>query len=126
MPFFSLTGDEVRLGQVLTNLLSNAIKFTAEGEVRLTLRGIPLDSEHFLLEMTVEDTGIGITEAQQQVLFQPFTQADSSTTRRFGGTGLGLSITQSIIGQHHGLVECESEPGSTDFIIFLPLEETPR
>ena len=109
LPFSRLTGDEVRLGQVLTNLLSNAIKFTAEGEVRLSLRGIPLDSEHFLLEITVEDTGIGMTEAQQQVLFKPFSQADSSTTRRFGGTGLGLSIVQRLTHMMKGKVTVTSK-----------------
>ena len=109
LPFNRLTGDEVRLGQVITNLLSNAIKFTAEGEVRLVLRGIPLDSEHILLEITVEDTGIGMTEAQQQILFQPFSQADSSTTRRFGGTGLGLSIVQRLTHMMRGKVAVTSK-----------------
>ena len=109
LPFNRLTGDEVRLGQVLTNLLSNAIKFTAEGKVQLGLRGIPLDSEHILLEITVEDTGIGMTEAQQQVLFKPFTQADSSTTRRFGGTGLGLSIVQRLTHMMKGKVAVTSK-----------------
>ncbi|MCP4864868.1 MAG: response regulator [Alteromonas sp.] len=109
LPFNRLTGDEVRLGQVLTNLLSNAIKFTAEGEVQLGLRGIPLDSEHILLEITVEDTGIGMTEAQQQVLFKPFSQADSSTTRRFGGTGLGLSIVQRLTHMMKGKVTVTSK-----------------
>ena len=109
LPFSRLTGDEVRLGQVLTNLLSNAIKFTAEGEVHLSLRGIPLDSEHILLEITVEDTGIGMTEAQQQVLFKPFSQADSSTTRRFGGTGLGLSIVHRLTHMMKGKVSATSK-----------------
>ena len=109
LPFSRLTGDEVRLGQVLTNLLSNAIKFTAEGEVHLSLRGIPLDSEHILLEITVEDTGIGMTEAQQQMLFKPFSQADSSTTRRFGGTGLGLSIVHRLTHMMKGKVSATSK-----------------
>ncbi|MEC9262019.1 MAG: ATP-binding protein [Pseudomonadota bacterium] len=109
LPFSSLTGDEVRLGQVLTNLLSNAVKFTPEGEVSLKIRGIRLDSEHILLEITVEDTGIGMTDAQQQVLFQPFTQADSSTTRRFGGTGLGLSIVQRLTDLMKGKVTVTSK-----------------
>ena len=109
LPFSRLTGDEVRLGQVLTNLLSNAIKFTAEGEVHLSLRGIPLDSEHTLLEITVKDTGIGMTEAQQQMLFKPFSQADSSTTRRFGGTGLGLSIVHRLTHLMKGKVSATSK-----------------
>ncbi|MAJ69769.1 MAG: hybrid sensor histidine kinase/response regulator [Alteromonadaceae bacterium TMED7] len=109
LPFSSLTGDEVRLGQVLSNLLSNAVKFTPEGEVRLNLRSIRLDSEHILLEITVEDTGLGMTDAQQQVLFQPFTQADSSTTRRFGGTGLGLSIVQRLTHLMKGKVTVTSK-----------------
>lgn len=115
LPFSRMSGDEVRLGQVLTNLLSNAIKFTAEGEVRLSLRGLPVDSEQILLEMVVEDTGLGMTPAQQEVLFQPFTQADSSTTRRFGGTGLGLTIVQRLTHLMKGKVSVTSElnKGST-------------
>lgn len=109
LPFSRMTGDEVRLGQILSNLLSNAIKFTAEGTVALRLRGMPLNNEQVLLEIVVEDTGIGMTPAQQQALFTPFTQADSSTTRRFGGTGLGLSIIQRLTNMMKGKISVSSK-----------------
>ncbi|MDR2339366.1 MAG: response regulator [Deltaproteobacteria bacterium] len=104
-------GDPVRLQQVLINLLSNAIKFTNEGEVGVKVgfvEEIPLTvTAHF----TVVDTGIGLTEEQIGRLFTPFTQGDSSTTRRFGGTGLGLTITKRLVELMDGQISCESEPG---------------
>ncbi len=103
-------GDPGRLRQILVNLVANAIKFTAKGEVFLRVtpepRGQP-DSFRF----AVMDTGIGIPEAMQARLFQPFTQADSSTTRRFGGTGLGLTICQRLVHQMQGRIGIESQPG---------------
>ncbi|NVK54753.1 MAG: response regulator [Alteromonadaceae bacterium] len=115
LPFTEVVGDEVRIGQIISNLLSNAIKFTPRGHVALSLRGLPKGSEAFMLEISVTDTGIGITEEQQQALFSPFTQADSSTTRNYGGTGLGLSICQSLCTLMKGTITFESEPqaGST-------------
>ena len=86
-------GDPMRLHQILVNLLSNAVKFTGRGEVVLAVEGRDLQHGAVTLDFLVRDTGIGIPSEQIQGLFDPFIQADSSTTRRFGGTGLGLSIS---------------------------------
>ncbi len=105
-------GDGERLNQVLLNLLSNAIKFTEKGSISLHV-GIQnrIDDEHFVLECSVSDTGIGLSEEQAQSLFKPFTQADTSTSRRFGGTGLGLVISQRIIQLMGGDIVLQSELG---------------
>ncbi|WP_338847097.1 response regulator [Massilia sp. W12] len=92
-----LVGDALRLGQVLINLVNNAIKFTEQGEIELSCRLLEQDEEHALLQFAVRDTGIGMTPQQVANLFQPFTQADGSTSRKFGGTGLGLSISQHLV-----------------------------
>ena len=86
-------GDPLRLQQVLVNLCSNAVKFTKQGEVVVSVKPVRIDDGEVELEFAVSDTGIGMTPDQQARLFRPFTQADSSTTRKFGGTGLGLSIS---------------------------------
>jgi two-component system, sensor histidine kinase and response regulator len=104
-------GDPGRIRQVLTNLLGNAVKFTEKGEVSLHLRLASPSSDSILLQCEVRDTGIGIAPVDQKKLFQPFTQVDSSTARRFGGTGLGLSITRQLIEMMHGRIEMESEIG---------------
>ncbi|MCC6409493.1 MAG: response regulator [Planctomycetes bacterium] len=108
-----VVGDPVRLRQVLLNLLDNAIKFTARGEVALAVRRAPAHSER--LEFRVRDTGIGIPPHALASIFEPFTQADSSTTRRFGGTGLGLAICKRLVELMGGEIEVESVPdhGST-------------
>lgn len=111
-----LLGDPLRLGQVLTNLVSNAIKFTESGEVRLQIRLEPnqtaaSEQAQLLVQFSVSDTGIGMSESQQQALFQPFSQADQSTTRQFGGTGLGLSISQRLVELMGGRIWCQSQPG---------------
>jgi len=92
-----LVGDPVRLGQVLTNLCSNAIKFTDRGEVVLSARRVETAGSQLTIRFAVRDTGIGMTAEQIARLFQPFEQADASTTRRFGGTGLGLTIAKRIV-----------------------------
>ena len=123
-----LLGDGLRLGQVLTNLLSNAVKFTPAGQVRLSLatesqpqkRGA---RERLTLIATVRDTGIGMTDAQREKLFQDFSQADASTTRRFGGTGLGLAITRRLVTLMGGDVTVESQPGiGSAFTVRLGME----
>ena len=91
-----LVGDALRLGQVLTNLMSNAIKFTHEGDIRLGIEVAQRDVQHCTLRFSVHDTGIGIAPAQQAQLFQAFSQADASITRRYGGTGLGLVICRRL------------------------------
>lgn len=102
-------GDARRIRQVLTNLLGNAIKFTEKGEVNIHIAGESADSSRFNLQCTVQDTGIGIAPEAQRKLFRPFTQADGSTTRRYGGTGLGLAISKQIIAAMNGHITVASE-----------------
>jgi CheY-like chemotaxis protein len=108
--------DAVRVRQCLSNLVSNAIKFTSAGSVRLSLSAKPAaaapgGSRQFLVTATVTDTGIGISPEGQSLLFQPFSQADSSIARRFGGTGLGLSITRQLSESMGGTVAMKSAVG---------------
>ena len=118
-----LIGDALRLQQVLTNLLNNSIKFTKTGFVRLRIAVSQQDDKHILLIFSIEDSGIGISPEQQKLLFQPFTQADTSITRRFGGTGLGLVISQKFIHLMGGEISLEStlHEGS-HFWFTLPFE----
>lgn len=121
-------GDPVRLRQILFNLLGNAIKFTERGAVRLVLeRVLEVDDPAcVVLRIRVSDTGIGLTPDQQRRLFQPFVQADSSTTRRFGGTGLGLSIVRRLAEAMQGEVELHSEAGvGSTFTVTVRLEAAP-
>ncbi len=117
-------GDPLRLGQILTNLLSNAVKFTHRGYVKLTISVEERRADAFTLRFNVRDTGIGMTEEQRARLFQEFTQADGSTTRRYGGTGLGLSISRKLVDLMGGRIWAESEPGkgsSFTFTVEFPL-----
>ena len=107
-----LVGDEVRFGQVALNLLSNAVKFSERGKVTVRLAMAEAGNGAPLVELSVRDTGIGMSAQQQQSLFSSFTQADSSTTRRFGGTGLGLAICRQIVEQMDGDIRVESAPGA--------------
>lgn len=105
-------GDEQRLRQILVNLLSNAIKFTEAGEIALTIDCLPaLEDKPTTLVFSVADTGIGIPQHRLSGLFEAFTQADSSTTRRYGGTGLGLSISKRLIELMGGEISASSRPG---------------
>ena len=106
-----LLGDSLRFGQVILNLLTNAAKFTERGEILLAIGSRPGPEGSLLLEVAVTDTGIGMTEEERARLFRPFTQADSSTTRRFGGTGLGLAISRQLVELMGGQIEVESRPG---------------
>jgi PAS domain S-box-containing protein len=107
-----LLGDSLRLGQVLNNLLTNAVKFSSEGgRVELSVGGSMQTGELFRLEVNVRDHGIGIDKAKQRQIFEPFSQADNSTTRQYGGTGLGLVIVRNIVRQMGGDIQLESEPG---------------
>jgi two-component system, sensor histidine kinase and response regulator len=119
----AVRGDPVRLRQVLLNLVSNAVKFTSDGEVVLRVRRLDETPDAINLRFEVRDTGIGIAREDQQRLFEPFSQADASTTRRFGGTGLGLAITKELVEMMGGTLEVESEvdAGSTfSFALTLP------
>jgi signal transduction histidine kinase/CheY-like chemotaxis protein len=117
------TGDPLRLQQILFNVLGNAIKFTETGSVRLSLENAGGQT----LRIKVADTGIGLDDEQQSRLFQPFVQADSSTTRRFGGTGLGLSIVRRLAQAMQGGIELVSEPGcGATFIVTVRLGQAER
>ena len=106
-----LVGDPLRLGQVLLNLTSNAIKFTERGKILLSIKLQQQSDTESVLEFSVNDTGIGMSETTMQEIFNPFSQADASTTRRFGGTGLGLSISQRLVAMMNGAINAESKLG---------------
>ena len=105
-------GDPTRLKQVLTNLINNAVKFTKEGEVDITVKVASLKSDDsIIINFDVTDTGIGISEEAQKKIFESFTQADASATRKFGGTGLGLAICKKIVDMMKGTISVKSQPG---------------
>jgi signal transduction histidine kinase/DNA-binding NarL/FixJ family response regulator len=107
----ALVGDPTRVRQILFNLVGNALKFTTHGSIRVSAKTTPLTAGRTTLQLAIADTGIGLTPEQRRGLFQPFAQADNSTTRRFGGTGLGLSIVRRLAQLMQGDVEVESEAG---------------
>ena len=114
----SLVGDPLRLGQVLINLVNNAVKFTDAGEVEVRIRIESQDHGHVVLGFTVRDTGIGMTPEQVGKLFQSFSQADTSTTRKYGGTGLGLAISRRLVELMGGTMWVESTPGEGSVFAF--------
>ena len=114
----TLIGDPTRLGQIVTNLLSNAVKFTEQGEITLSVALHAEQKERVQLGFFVQDTGIGMTQAQCDKLFTPFTQADSSTTRQYGGTGLGLSISKQLVDQMDGTIDVTSTVGQGSLFAF--------
>jgi len=108
----SYLGDSTRLKQILINLLSNAIKFTEDGGITISVQKNVNDNLHPSLKISVTDTGIGIEQAKLSSLFSAFTQADSSTTRKYGGTGLGLAISKKLVELMNGSIAVESSPGN--------------
>ena len=120
----ALRGDSMRLRQVLTNLLGNGLKFTDAGEVSLAVSATSDEPGRHSLRFVVRDSGIGIEPAAMERMFRPFTQADGSTTRRFGGTGLGLAISHQLVGMMGGRIDVSSEPGrGSVFEVCLALDE---
>jgi PAS domain S-box-containing protein len=123
-----LVGDPLRIGQVLRNLVGNAIKFTNQGKVSVHVHAESIQGSSVTLSFSIADTGIGIAREMHQLIFQAFTQADGSTTRRYGGTGLGLSISSGLVEMMDGKIWVESDPGKGSTFYFtitleLPAEE---
>ncbi|MDO8932450.1 MAG: ATP-binding protein [Rhodocyclaceae bacterium] len=119
-------GDPVRLRQVLTNLVGNALKFTERGRVSVSVAALETAADRMLLRFAVADTGIGVPDDKREAIFEPFAQADTSTTRKHGGTGLGLSICRRLVDLMGGRVWVEGEPGGgSRFLFTVPLGTTP-
>jgi PAS domain S-box-containing protein len=121
-----LVGDPLRLQQILLNLGGNAVKFTDSGEVVFRISVQEIEKDRVILYFSVQDTGIGIRESQQKVLFKEFTQADTSTTRLYGGTGLGLAISKRLAGMMGGDIHVESRPGKGSEFSFTAVFEKQR
>jgi PAS domain S-box-containing protein len=113
-----LVGDPLRLGQIITNLVNNAVKFTDRGEVRVKAELLETTGDRVKLQFSVKDTGAGMTAEQSARLFQPFMQADMSTTRKYGGTGLGLTICKRLVDMMGGQIWLESEKGVGSIFFF--------
>jgi signal transduction histidine kinase/CheY-like chemotaxis protein len=124
-----LVGDPTRLRQVVNNLVGNALKFTERGEIAVKASLESRDGDSLLLHFTVRDTGIGIPAEQQARIFEAFSQADGSTTRKFGGTGLGLTVSQRLVRMMGGDIRVESEPGQGScfhFTVRMGMSDQPR
>jgi signal transduction histidine kinase/CheY-like chemotaxis protein len=120
----SFYSDPARLGQIIYNLAGNAVKFTEAGEVLLNVEARHINNSDFTLRFTVRDSGIGIDEAQQKLIFEPFQQATTSTTRKFGGTGLGLAIVKQLVEMFGSDIKLKSELGKgTEFYFDLKVQE---
>jgi signal transduction histidine kinase/CheY-like chemotaxis protein len=118
-------GDRGRLNQILTNLAGNAIKFTPEGDITISVKKITESDTNYTLRFSIKDTGIGISEDKLVTIFDRFTQAEESTTRRFGGTGLGLNIVKQLVELQNGVINVKSTPGKgSEFYFILSFEKT--
>lgn len=121
-----LRGDPLRLEQIISNLITNAIKFTSKGEINVAVKSAEERADSVKLHFSVSDTGIGIKEDQIQKLFTAFTQADNSTTRKYGGTGLGLTITKQLVELMNGEIWVESQYGEgSTFQFFMTFDKVP-
>jgi PAS domain S-box-containing protein len=119
-----VSGDAVRLGQILNNLLGNALKFTSNGWIKLRVKLLEQTTEHFRISFYVSDTGIGIDAELKQKIFEPFSQASARTNRRYGGTGLGLSIAKQLVVAQRGEINVESTPGEgSEFCFYLDFKK---
>jgi PAS domain S-box-containing protein len=121
-----LIGDPLRIGQVLRNLAGNAVKFTNQGRVSVRVRSESLEGSKVTLRFSVADTGIGVPAEKHQLIFEPFTQADGSTTRKYGGTGLGLSICSGVVEMMEGRIWLDSEVGQGSTFYFTLTLDLPR
>ena len=124
--FLPLIGDELRITQIMVNYLSNAVKFTEQGKITLRIKAENILADSVLLKFEVQDTGIGITEAQQAKLFEPFSQADASISRQYGGTGLGLTISRrlaELMGGEAGVVSSPGEGSTFWFTLSMKLNK---
>ena len=118
-------GDSIRLRQILINLIGNAIKFTSKGEVALKVELEGVDNSDHVLHFTVSDTGIGIPPEKRKLIFDPFTQADTSTTRKYGGTGLCLTISSRLVTMMGGRIWVEGEVGCGTQVHFTAKFKSP-
>jgi len=124
-PKYQVIGDPTRIRQIILNLVSNSIKFTSTGQVGLMLRIISESSESISIEIIISDTGIGIPESKFTEIFEPFSQVDGSTTRKYGGTGLGLAIVKKLVKLMNGEITICSEVNKyTEFKITLPFKKS--
>ncbi|MDR3110450.1 MAG: response regulator [Planctomycetaceae bacterium] len=122
-----LVGDQRRLKQVIVNLMSNAVKFTTEGSINISVQlEDETNGDEVTLLFSVRDTGVGMTEKQINQIFSPFTQADSSTTRKYGGTGLGLTLCKNLVDMMDGTIWCESEVGKGAAFFFTVVMTVPK
>ncbi|RZJ52201.1 MAG: hybrid sensor histidine kinase/response regulator [Flavobacterium sp.] len=112
-------GDQGRLNQILVNLTGNALKFTQEGDVTISVKKVEETAEHYSLRFTVKDTGIGIHKDKLKTIFERFTQAEESTTRKFGGTGLGLNIVKQLVELHDAKIQVKSQEGRGSEFFFV-------
>ncbi|KAF2514849.1 GAF domain-containing hybrid sensor histidine kinase/response regulator [Flavobacterium foetidum] len=120
-----ISGDQVRLNQILMNLAGNALKFTTEGEVTISVKKTGETEEAYLIRLSVKDTGIGIPQEHLNTVFERFTQAEESTTRKFGGTGLGLSIVKQLVELHDSTIQVKSREGvGSEFFFTLTYNKT--
>ena len=126
-----LVGDPTRIRQILINLIGNAVKFTTEGKITIEITGSQTDNDTagvplWRIDIAVTDTGVGMTPELQAQLFNPFSQGDTSVTRRSGGTGLGLAICKRLVNMMGGDIQVESEPGrGSRFSFYILLAEAP-